>query len=234
MDYMVSKDGALVSNAELIEFYIPYSKKNFVERYGDGYMILGIAKVRIYTTEANVKNNKFIKKKFSYPNIFISKPADVVTVMAPFPKDEPTEKYFCLKYPRGSVIVNQDVVIEDLSSVETLFMGIIEGRMAYAGYLNLPDILYQSKVINDVSLRIPAYMEEVIMATAYRDKHDVNVFARHSPTGEIVGLTSRVNTSSKAYPGFTSEDPYYMLMASSTTEEEGDTDLEKIIKGEYD
>lgn len=232
MEYAIEKDGSIISNVALVELYIPYNK-SYIEPHGDGYEILGLAKARIYGTEESIKNKKFIEKRFVYPTTFLTTPSDKETVTAPFPDDEQTDKYHCLKYYKGAALVNNNIIIEKVSAVESLFSSLTEGRLAYAGYFNLAEILSASKAMNGVSLRIPAYMEEVVLASCYRDKDDVNIQARHSKSGRIVGLTSRTNVSSKAYPGFSFQSPYEMLISSSITEEEGDTDLEKIIKGEW-
>lgn len=232
MNEFIEKNGSIICNIELVELYIPHNK-TLVEPYGDGYNILGIAQARLYQTEEAIKNKKFKSKRFVHPTTFLTKPSDVTVVSAPFKNDEPTDKYYVLKYSRGAAVIVDHIIIEKVSAVEALFTSITEGRMAYAGDENLSDILYGSKVMNGVSLRIPAYMEEVVIASCYRDKDDVNIQARHSKSGNIVGLTSRTNVSSKAYPGFSFQSPYEMLISSSITPEEGDTDLEKIIKGEY-
>jgi len=232
MDYLITEDDHIISNVELLELYIPDDKGKIIP-YGEGYHVLGLAIARIYLTDKSIIDKKFTQKRFQYPTIFLTKPSGVETVTSPFKNDAKNKKYKVLKYNKGSIVINNNVVIQDVSAVEQLFMNIIEGRMIYAGYKNLPEILNESKYMNGVDLRIPAYMEEVIISSAYRDASDVNIHARHSNSDNIIGLTSRVNTSSKAYSGFSFEDPYFMLIASSTNNEEGDTDLEKIVKGEF-
>ena len=229
---LVESNNSIVSNVYLLELYVPYDK-TLVEQYGDGYNMLGLVKARVYKDEDSFNRKKFKTFRFEHPTTFLTKPNDVSTIIAPFEEDDEEAKYYIFKYFKGGIVIFNNIILKNTESVEKLFISLTEGKLLYAGYKNLADILAKSKVMNDVDLSIPAYMEELILSLCYREKEDPNKYARHSKTGNLIGLTSRVGISSRVYPGISFQDPYYMLTSASITEEEGDTDLEQIIKGEY-
>lgn len=224
---LLTYDGdSVIYSGYLMEAYIPEDYfPRLAYEIADGYMIFGNFMTLHYHDE-NIKTRNAEKASFELPVMFRTIPDEVTreTIDIGFG----IEKYRVLKYYKNSVVIHQKTVVKAADNVEYLTQLAFEGKLDNMDYDRIPIMYNVCKIMNAVGLRVPAYYEEVIFSTTYRDLNKPELEARYTAKSKgtrVAGLRLREKAPiSNTFSGISFEDKISMFTIAHNKKKEGKID----------
>lgn len=225
-DLLVYDNDCIIYTGYMLEAYIPEeSFPKLAYETSDGYMLFGNFIVLHYQDE-HTKLRDAKKASFELPVMFQSIPDE--TSRETIDIGYGMEKYRVLKYYSNSVLIQQKKIVKAADNVERMAQLAFEGKLDNMDYNRIPLIFNQCKLINGVGLRVPAYYEEVIFSTTYRDINKLELEARYTAKSlgtRVKGLRSREKAPiSNTFSGVSFEDTISMFTVSHNKKKDGKVD----------
>lgn len=159
--------------ASYCEFYIPmyyFKSSTYAAEVGDHIETLGIFDVAIF------ENGKVIDRKLmnipSWVDVYIS---EVETRKVVLPHDDEPQQCKVLKYNKGAKVMSSTFV-KDASNAVSYMDIITKGKMPKSvPYDYLLGMWWKNQNVNNVNLRVPSTILEMILSVSCRDKNNPNI-----------------------------------------------------------
>ena len=182
MNEFIKRDGKIIVNVEQAEAYIPADM--FIEEdkasaiatvYGEGFKILGIFNMRISNSENEEDLRKSPIKTFSFTNMINTFPSANVEENIQLTPDSEEIKYRVLKYSRGDIMMDDNLVQSGDNAVKfmnAIIRGKIPNTIPYEDIITSWMANFES---NDQDPKIPNMFLQAIVSESCRYKKNLRI-----------------------------------------------------------
>ena len=241
--YLQEINDQVIFTGGYMEVYIPryYFEDKVAIRIGNLIETLGMFVFRVFKSEDD-KTDNVPTHIFNFPSIMATKPTDSYNAKLPgLIKGSSIEEFTVLKYYKGDVFINNVNMVQK-SDNTVLFINLLnKGK--------IPSIIPYNKVLeteianlefNNVNLKVPATVMELIISEIYRDKNDLTKSFRFR-AGQGANMMDyrptnikSISTFNSTFTGITFENIDYNITASVNKARQGKSEaispIEKTIK----